>query len=117
MLPEAPSYPLLSRRAFAVRMLSSGLAAFALVALSLAAGAVGYRVTVGCGWLDAFHAAAMILTGMGPVVEVTTDSGKLFETACALFSGIAFLSAATITLAPLAHRLMHYFHLEGRRRS
>ena len=42
-------------------------AAAALVALSLAAGMIGYHSLEGMAWVDAFANAAMILSGMGPL--------------------------------------------------
>jgi hypothetical protein len=55
----------------------------------------------------------MILSGMGPFGPLQTDSGKLFAGLYALFSGLAFITTAGIILAPVAHRLMHKFHLES----
>lgn len=84
-----------------------------MVAASLAIGAIVYRATEELGWLDATHQAAMILTGMGPMVSTRTDAGKVFETCFALFSGGVFLSEAAMLLAPIAHRIRHRFHLEA----
>ena len=54
----------------------------------------------------------MILTGMGPVDRLTSASGKLFATAYALYSGVAFLTTASLLLAPIVHRFFHHLHLE-----
>jgi hypothetical protein len=54
----------------------------------------------------------MILTGMGPVDTMRTTGAKLFASGYALFSGVAFLSSVGVMFAPLAHRLLHTFHLE-----
>lgn len=88
-----------------------GLAA-ALLGVALGAGAFGYHVTEGMPWIDAFLNAAMILSGMGPVEALRTDSGKLFATAYAIFSGVFFLAVAGLTLAPVLHRILHRFHLD-----
>ena len=56
----------------------------------------------------------MILGGMGPVNELRTPAGKLFASFYALFSGVVFLVIAGIVVAPVAHRLLHSLHLEGR---
>ena len=50
--------------------------------------------------------------GMGPVSEMKTEVGKLFAGVYALYCGLFLLIAAGIVLAPLAHRLLHRFHLE-----
>jgi hypothetical protein len=74
---------------------------------------LGYHYFEGMSWLDAFANASMILSGMGPFGPLQTDSGKLFAGLYALFSGLAFITTAGIILAPVAHRLMHKFHVES----
>jgi hypothetical protein len=73
---------------------------------------VGYAAFEGLGWLDAFLNASMLLGGMGPVEQPRTTGGKLFAGAYALYSGLVFLVAAGIVLAPVVHRQMHHFHLD-----
>ena len=109
---EHHSKPLLSRAAFVRRFL--GFAALSAVTLgaSLALGAAGYHWLGRLPWLDALLNAAMILTGMGPVDHIDTESGKLFATAYALYSGVAFLTTAGMLFAPLVHRFFHRLHLE-----
>ncbi len=103
---------LLSRSAFIARIMWSAGIALGLVTASLAIGAFGYHETVGLTWIDAILNAAMILTGMGPVNQINTTSGKLFATLYALYSGVAFLTMAAVLFAPLVHRFFHKFHLE-----
>lgn len=99
--------------AFQLRLLRTAGACLGLVAVSLLVGATGYRATEGLSWLDATLDAAMILTGMGQVSELHTAAGKVFAIGYALFSGVVFLSIVALTLAPIAHRLLHAFHLES----
>ena len=40
-------------------------------------------------------------------------AGKLFASFYALFSGVVFLASAGLVIAPLAHRLLHWLHLEA----
>ncbi len=103
--------PLLTPRDFLHRMLRHGGLTVVVLALSLGGGALGYRVTEGMSWLDAFLNASMILTGMGPVSTLVTDAGKLFATGYAIFSGVVFLAAVGFLLAPVFHRFLHRFHL------
>ena len=56
--------------------------------------------------------SCMILTGMGPVAEMTSESAKLFSSFYALYSGIAFLSITAVFLAPIIHRLLHILQVE-----
>ena len=78
----------------------------------LAIGVLGYHYTDDIAWIDALHNASMILSGMGPVVEIKSTGGKLFSSAYALFSGVAFITNIGIILAPMAHRLFHRLHLD-----
>ena len=84
-----------------------------LIVFALGIGMTGYHCFESLNWVDAFVNAAMILSGMGPVNQLNTDSGKIFAGCYALFSGLVFLSAVSIVLAPLAHRALHRFHLES----
>lgn len=84
-----------------------------LVGGSLAVGAIGYHALAELGWVDAILNASMILTGMGPVSPLPTDAAKLFASCYALFSGVVFLVACGIVLAPVVHRFLHRFHLDG----
>ena len=83
-----------------------------LIGISLVIGMLGYHYLAHLEWLNAFYNASMILTGMGPVAEMTTTSAKLFSSFYALFSGIIFLSTIAIFFAPIAHRILHTFHIE-----
>ena len=57
--------------------------------------------------------SSMILTGMGPIANLNTDSAKLFSSFYALYSGVAFLTIVAVFFAPIIHRLLHIFHLEN----
>ena len=87
--------------------LSSGLIGF-----SLGLGILGYHFIAGFNWVDSLLNGAMILTGMGPVNTLSSDAAKLFASAYALFSGLVFITATGILLAPIFHRVLHRFHLE-----
>ena len=109
---EHRTKPLLPRKTFVLRVLRSLMLAFGIIGVSLALGVFGYHFCEGLSWLDSLLNASMILTGMGPVSELHTVAGKLFASFYALFSGVVFISAVAIFLAPLGHRFLHKFHLE-----
>lgn len=109
---ERKSAPLLGTWDFALRVVGSSLISLGITTASLVLGAVGYAYFGDCTWLDSFHNAAMILSGMGLVTEVKSDAGKLFSTFYCLYSGIVYLSLMAILLAPFYHRMLHHFHLE-----
>jgi hypothetical protein len=62
--------------------------------------------------VDFLLEASMILGGMGPVNQLTTTGAKIFASAYALFSGLMFIGVMGIVLAPVAHRLLHKFHID-----
>ena len=101
-------------KTFYQRLLKSFLIASFIMAICLFIGVMGYHYTAGVGWLDAFHNASMILSGMGPVIEIKTESGKWFSSIYALFSGVVFITNIGIILAPAIHRLYHRLHLEDK---
>ncbi len=106
--------PLLPWPDFLVRLALHAGVGSAILFLALGLGMFGYHYFEDMPWIDAFANASMILSGMGPLHQLQTDSGKLFAGLYALFSGLAFITVAGIFLAPVVHRLMHKFHLESR---
>ena len=107
---------LLPRREFLRRVAKhGGLAAVALV-FSLAIGTLGFHVLAPQAWLDAFLNASMLLSGMGPVGNVEQPIGKLFASLYALYSGIVFLGASALIVAPVVHRVLHKLHLDEQNR-
>lgn len=97
---------------FIARMLRYLIYSVLLICFSLALGVSGYHFIAKLGWIDSLYNASMILTGMGPVADLTTNSAKVFASVYALFSGIAFLSTVAVIFAPIVHRFMHKMHLE-----
>lgn len=109
---EHKKQPLASKSTFYNRVLTNIIWSFLLIAICLLIGVLGYHYTANIPWLDALHNASMILSGMGPVVEITTVAGKWFSSFYALFSGIMFITNIGILLAPAAHRFFHKLHVE-----
>jgi hypothetical protein len=98
--------------AFLLRLARYGAFALMLIIISVLLGMVGYHHFGQIGWLDSFHMACMILTGMGPVVDMETTGAKLFSSFYALYSGVAFLSITAVFFAPIIDRLLHILHVE-----
>ncbi|MBJ6116838.1 hypothetical protein JAO76_01455 [Pontibacter sp. BT310] len=97
---------------FVFRLGRYGLVALGLIIVSVLIGVIGYHKFGGISWLDSFYMACMILTGMGPVVEMTSPTAKIFSSLYALYSGVAFLSITAVIFAPIIHRLLHILHVE-----
>ena len=113
---EHKSQPMVPLGVFLVRLLRSTVVVSIVVSTVLSAGMVGYHFIEGLPWVDAFLNASMILGGMGPVNELHSEAGKLFAGCYALFSGLVFIVVAGIFFAPILHRFLHRFHLEGGRK-
>jgi len=106
---------LFSKMQFLKRIVRSLIKGLIIVAISLGIGMAGYHHYEKMDWVDSYVNAAMILSGMGPASALKTESGKLFAGTYALFSGIIFLFAIAIALAPVFHRFLHKFHTEERK--
>jgi hypothetical protein len=104
--------PLLATGKFLRRVGRHGVLSVAVVGFSLGIGTLGYHVFAGLDWIDALLNASMILTGMGPVDGMRTAEAKLFASFYALYSGIVFVAATGILLAPFLHRMLHRLHAE-----
>jgi hypothetical protein len=109
---ERYDQPVLSRRAFAARVLRHAALAILLLLVSLAMGVAGYMGLAHLPFVDAFLNAAMILGGMGPVDVLTSDGAKLFAGLYALYCGVFFLVLAGLILAPFLHRVLHMLNLD-----
>ncbi|HVE33397.1 MAG TPA: hypothetical protein VNC18_07570 [Gemmatimonadaceae bacterium] len=105
---------LISRQAFARRMVRHGGYGIGLIVVSLAIGMSGYHFFDQLAWLDAFVDASMLLGGMGPVHALQSDAAKIFAGIFALYAGLVFLALTALMLAPVLHRVLHAFHAEGK---
>ena len=109
---EHKKQPLASTRTFYQRVIKNLLVASLILLFCLLVGILGYHFLAKASWIDAIHNSAMILSGMGPVIEIDNTSGKLFSSAYALFSGVIFIATIGFILAPAIHRLFHRMHIE-----
>ena len=109
---RVPFEPLPPRGEFLRRVRQGLVLGGSLIGGSLALGVLGYHAFAGLSWIDSLLNASMILTGMGPVDRLVTPQAKLFASAYALFSGVAFLTSVGVLAAPVVHRFLHRFHLD-----
>lgn len=108
---QRPLHP----HAFVKRLASHGAWALLLVLCSLGLGVVGFHVLSGQSWIDALVNSAMLLGGMGPVGDLGLSAGKIFAALYALYAGLVFLIVAGLLFAPVFHRILHRFHMDGGR--
>lgn len=106
------NHNILSHRDFIRRVVKYTLVSLSLIVVSLGIGMAGYHHYCSMTWTDSLYNASMILTGMGPAVQLPSDEAKVFVSAYAIFSGVIFLSTVGVFFAPFAHRLMHLLHVE-----
>ncbi|HRH03053.1 MAG TPA: hypothetical protein PLI68_06925 [Bacteroidia bacterium] len=103
---------LLPARIYRLRVVKSSVFSLLLLVFSLGIGIVGYKHFCHFSWTDALLNASMILTGMGPVNDISTSEGKIFASFYALYSGIAFLTIFAVFFSPIFHNFLHRFHLD-----
>lgn len=106
---ERRQEPLASHKVFLDRVVVYIGLSIIIIGVSLAIGILGYHFTEHMSWLDALLNASMILGGMGPIDTLHTVAGKLFASFYALFSGMVFLVAVGVLIAPIFHRFLHRF--------
>lgn len=97
---------------FASKLFRNVIAALIILIFSLAIGIAGYMYFFNLSVVDALYNASMILTGMGPVDRPINSAGKVFASAYAIYSGVAFLSSVAVIFAPVFHRFLHKFRLD-----
>lgn len=103
--------PLASRGKFARRMLRIIGLCMLLMLADLVIGMAGYAYFERLSFADAYVNAAMILSGMGPIGELTTTGGKIFAGCYAILSRLIIVIAIGLVLAPIFHRVLHRFHV------
>lgn len=112
LMYERRNEQLASRSIFIKRIIASLVVALLVIALALLVGIAGYHLIAGYNWIDSLLEASMILGGMGPVKELPDDASKVFASIYALFSGLIVIALMGIMLSPVAHRVMHKFHVD-----
>lgn len=111
---EHKSQRLAPKKVYYQRIARNIIYASGILMICLTVGIIGYHETCGVSWLDSLHNASMILSGMGPVIDIRTAGGKWFSSFYALFSGVAFITNIGLLIAPIAHRFFHKLHLEDK---
>ncbi len=86
-------------------------AAIVLIGVSLGVGMLGYHHFAGMAWIDAFANAAMMVSGMGPLDSLDTNSARLFGACFGLYSGFAVIATGGLVIAPILHSFVQRMHL------
>ena len=75
-------------------------------------GMVGFVYLEQMHWHDAFLHAVFMLGGLGALTIPVSVSGKIFLSLYSLYLGLILATALGIIFAPVAHRILHTFHLD-----
>jgi hypothetical protein len=108
---EGKHQRMLSKRIFLKRITHNLFIGFVIIIFSLFIGMLGYHHLAKLSWISSFENAAMILSGMGPVDNLSNDGARIFAGCYAIFSGVIFLVVIAVIFAPVIHRAFHKFHL------
>lgn len=109
---ESKNEPLLPTWHFMLRMFKHMGLAMAIVGITLSIGVLGHLWLEPIHWTDAILNISLILAGIGPFIMPATVAGKIFFALYGILVGLVFIATLGVALAPLAHRLIHKFHLD-----
>ncbi|WP_397473082.1 two pore domain potassium channel family protein [Pusillimonas sp.] len=109
---ESKNQPLLPGHHFAHRLFIHVLYALLVLAITVVIGVAAHIWLEPIHWHDAVLNTALIVGGIGPYIVPATPIGKLFFAGYSMFVGLVFVATLGIILAPLAHRIIHKFHLD-----
>lgn len=109
---ESKDQALLTRIQFSWRLIFHVLIALLVILGSIVIGMLGFMHFEGMSWHDASLHAIFLLGGLGVISVPASVSGKLFLAVYGLYAGLVFVTALGIVFAPIAHRILHTFHLE-----
>ncbi|MBK8817477.1 MAG: hypothetical protein IPN42_19285 [Methylococcaceae bacterium] len=105
---------LLPVKIYRLRIIKSSIISLLLLVFSLGIGIVGYKYFCNFSWTDALLNASMILTGMGPVNDISTSVGKIFASfLCHCTVVLPFLTIFAVFFSPIFLIIFLYrFHLD-----
>lgn len=109
---ESRNKPLLHPTHFRRRLALHVGYALLLIGATLLVGALGHRWFSGHDWHDALMSAAFVIGGIGTYAMPESYGGKIFSVVYGFFVGLIVMATLGVMLAPIAHRIMHKFHLD-----
>ena len=110
---ESKNEPLLPTSQFTFRVIKHIFYALLVLLITVFIGVLGHIIfEQPISWHDALLNTAFIVGGMGAYIMPTTISGKVFFAIYSLFVSLVLIASLATILAPIAHRLIHKFHLD-----
>lgn len=104
--------PMLPPRKFLLRMARSAIASLIMLVLTIVLGMLAFHAVEGYSWIDSFLNSVLIMTGVGTVGTINSNSGKLLTGIYSIISTLIFFAILAIIFTPLLHRLLHRLHLD-----
>lgn len=87
---------------------------FILTVVIILIGMVGCHLIEKNSWLDSYVNCAMIISGVGTLVNPVTKEGKLFIATYSLFGGGSFLLILGVIFSPIFHWMGRQIKVEDR---
>jgi hypothetical protein len=109
---ESKNEPLIPLHHFSKRMAMHVLYAILILLFTVMIGVAAHLALEPINPHDAILNTALIVGGIGPFIAPVTVSGKWFFAIYSMLVGLVFVGTLGIILAPLAHRIIHKFHLD-----
>ncbi|NYT66336.1 two pore domain potassium channel family protein [Alcaligenaceae bacterium] len=109
---ESRDKPLLHPSHFRLRIIQHIGYAMLLLGATLFVGALGHRVFSEHNWHDSLMSAAFVIGGIGNYAIPETYAGKIFSVIYGFFVSMVVMATVALLLAPIAHRIIHKFHLD-----
>ena len=110
---ESKNEALLSKTAFMRRLAVHVFAAIGLIIVVMLLGITGHIVFEEISLHDAVLNTASVLGGVGLFTVPNTAFGKVFISLYGFVTELFFMASIGVILAPVAHRIIHKFHLDS----
>lgn len=110
---ERKHEPLAPLSKFFLRIFFGAFYGCLLVVITIFIGMEGFRLLEAMTWTDAFANASMIISGVGAITPIITQTGKIFSGIFSVISNVIFMSVIAIIFSPIIHRCFHKFHLDS----
>ena len=109
---ESKNQPLLTRSRFYWRLINHALVACLVILGSILLGMLGFVYLESMLWHDALLHALFMLGGLGALSMPASMPGVIFFSLYSLYVSLVLVTALGIIFAPIAHRILHAFHLD-----
>ena len=109
---ESKNEPLLPIKHFTWRLFLHVLCALLVMVFTLIIGVIAHLLFEPISWHDAVLNTAFIVSGIGPFFYPETVAGKVMLAGYGMLVSLVFMASLGIILAPVAHRIIHKFHLD-----